>query len=591
MTDFTPETGLDYTSLGDPPTPDENIETVPTTSTIDAGALNAYNAFNHQGFSELARTAKIFETQELNPGRFLTSQQAKEEGFTRPGLTYPNGVNINVAKIKRNIFDADAEVQAELNNTNNSILASVSMKVGGFLGFVASPTNIISFGLGGKLIGGPVARAVAGRLAFLEPVASIAERAVTGGAIGGAGFIPAALAEHQQEKEMGENPTALSVFTNIYKGVGLGALIDTAGGFIAPILKTEHAQAMKAAYEQVAGGVKANIVNIIKNGFYQARNSEVPRDSDAMNDAISEANEGVEKLNEQLTKDKKALKDLETGDKPQKVDAPTPTATDLLSRAHEIRRIEPGDRTMEQHEFLNKMPDTDEIQDGLRFSDIPEEERTPEQAQHLDDLLNDKEAELINARKQAESKVSRKLKAKAKVADNDREKNDLLGKADAIRARTLKANKRLNSLKKNDKFKPSAKSVKLKRGIARNEIKKSELTNKINANQLGLQSTRENAPPVDTDSVRADRHILNSAEGDSVYNAQELKDFEDTQQGIPNELDSLLEETDNLIKETKQAGILTDEDEEQLKTIDKDKSRVRKLGNALLQVFSCLAGA
>ncbi len=573
---------------------DIDLETAPQTSRLVGGALSAYNQVfampSNLGFNKLQEVI----TKEFDPGKILSSEDYDKSQFKIPGLTFPNGVPTNVARLRFNKFRDRKVIDNAINNMPAGFLSAVSRTAGSLIGLgIGADLDPLAFGVA-KGTTSLTSKFAPWLLTKLEGTsARFLTKAAIGGAEGATIATPFALSQYENDLDIGQDDGALSIAANIGMGVGLGASLRLGFGFDRPVMKTEeHQRAQSVAVNHLMNGKPAYVEPLIKNGAYQ-----IAKESDEFllksEDMVSKLPDQIDELDKEIDAKSKEVKDAfkTKGLKTDLTDVER--GSDFVDRLNKMRE-KGSDQFSEEENDLQKRfssltlskKEPTVLKKAFDISEKSIARRSPEEEQFLADFVGKKEEDITNneidnlkstrddLRKRFDETKARDLKTKLrfKIAD--------------FEDRISKNVDRLEDIKSLAKLeKPEADDID---DLGKLKTRRANLQNTLDANKVYAQNTNTNIEPVTEHELRNKSTWVQDWRSDFAYSPDESRAFRNEVAAIPDNVEFNIEEPLQALNDLRAAGELSSEEEEFMDQIEKEDGAFDTISKSLRSYFDCL---
>jgi hypothetical protein len=489
-----------------------------------------------------------------------------------------------------------------LNNMAPDTLSKVSRGTGDLIGLaslaVVPELDLPTFGmsLGAKGVMGKLMPWVLGKL---EGAVSPALTKMAGGALESAVVgAPMSYSQYQNQKDIGLNPSPLTILTTDGLFAGLGGFIGLGADWKAPLMNADdHVTTRSTAINQVANGKPAYVEPLIKNGVYQMSKDMEPfldRFEEKLDINESDGAKLDNKIKGEQTKLGKMLKEknldksvqeLKTGkefindlekirEKP--VDLRTESDIALLKRfeSPSLREKEPstltkaydlsskpaGMRTEAENDFFNE------------FVSNKEKSRTQQEINQLNFDKND-----LEKKRDELPEGNERTKLNFRISDIDKE---------------IDKNKtRLDDLKKIDDLKKDNPKILNKiRSIRRLNDKREGLRNASDNMRLYQHVLDQYSTPVAESDVRSTANWIKDWRSDFVYSPEEHSDLTSEIEGIPDNVALDLTPEMDQINAMRERGELSEEAQEYIDGFEEEDNMIKRFFDSLKAWAQCVIG-
>jgi predicted nucleic acid-binding Zn-ribbon protein len=574
-----------------------NAETHPATSRLVGGALSAYNSFFGTPVTMGFNWAQESLTKELDPGRFLTSEEYEKSEFKVPGLNFPNGVSQNVAKLRKNRARINQVKDNAINNMPAGFLSWAAENVGALVGTMgAFAVDPIAGGIAATTTS-LTSRAVPWLLSKLE--GTFAKAAVRGGIGFGEGAaisLPITIPQYENERELGQDQGALSILANSAIFGAFGSALRLGFGFDRGVIKQrENLRAQEVAIDHLTNGKPAYIEPVIKNGAYQM-SKESEMFLKRSEDMIVELPSKIEDIDSQIKEKSKALKSELRNLKGPKEFAEIDEGHEFVQRLDRMREKPSDFMTAEEKgfskRFISQTMSVREPSILKKIFDISEKssvKRSVEEQDLLDNFIGDKESdvtadEISKLRENRDALIER-----MKEAPTESAKTKLKFKVSDLNDRIKINEKRLDDLQKVIKFATENESTfKLRNEIKNLEAQKNVLESTLDANKVYSQNINTNQTPLTETELRNYSDTVQDWRSDFAYSADEHTRFRQDVDSIPENIQFDSEQVFDDLKDLREDGELTSKAEDFLDEVKKDDEAFESVSNSLRDFFDCL---
>lgn len=576
---------------------DLDMESAPPTNILGGGAVAALNQFMTGPSAVGLKFLQEGLTAEMNPGKFLTTEEVEKSPYKIPGVSYPNGISQNVLKLKHNRLKNEQRTANILNNMPPGFLSWTSRNVGSLIG-VAGTFTIDPIGSG-------IAKTTTSLTTRLAPwlLSKIEGRMLTFAARAAIGFPetaiiggPLSLAQYGNERDLGQDHGVLSIFANMATFGMLGGFIRLGFGFDRSVVKPEeHLRAQDAAINHLMNGKPAYVEPIIKNGAYQMA-KESQQFLKRSGDMLEEIPTLIEKVDDEIKVKQTQLSKKFKG----------------RARAEEVMDIEPGNEFVQRLDRMRIKPSelfTDEEKELSRkfisptlsakeptilkkIFDITEKSsirRSPKEQQLLDDFIGTKEKEVTLKEITDLTNKRAEITDRMKETKNESLKTKLKFKISDFNDRIKKNSIHLENIKKIDRLeKDNVETFELRGALKELEVRKQSLQSTLDANKIYSQNINTNQSPVTENELRSNTEWINDWRSDFPYSPQETKIFREDVATIPENIQFDSESVFNDLKDLRDAGELTSKAEDFLDEVEKDDEAFESISSSLRAFFDCL---
>ncbi len=562
-------------------------------------AMSALDTLNSLPTDYLARKTEDLLTKEFSPGELLSPKEYKEGPYAIPGVDHPEGIVKNLAKLQHSRWVNKNEKETLYANMPDDLLSKASIVAGSTVGFLTLGNIDIPTLATAKLATSLTSRLIPWVLSKVEGTLPSIATKVAGGTFEGAAIsTPLALAQYQNNRDLGEDAGALSVLTNIGLGAGLGVAIRLGFGYGKyPIAPVEHTRAQEVAVSHLAEGKAAHVEPVIKNAAYQMSKESEPfvlKAENMVRDLEPELEKREVELNEAKTKLGKILKEKVAESELEEFK----TGEEVLKEFEEIRS-KPEEILHESEAsvlkrytsktLLEKEPTI--LKKAFQISEKHPVRRTPEEEQFLKDFSGKKEAEIIQSE-----------------IDGLTEKRDTISdKLNETKSRTLKTKLRFklsdidNRIENNKKRLGNVKALKrlqkddIETFNARKEVRKLEkqrnaLKEIVESNRIYAKAMTVNSEPLAKSDLRSSMDWVNDWRSDFSYSEKQARNFDEELSKFTDDTNVDFEEPLEAVKDLQKEGLLNDEEEEFLDSFEKEDSVFKSGSKALRTYAKCLIG-
>lgn len=589
------------------PTPpmdnDIDIEEAPPTPRLQGIALEAYS--NVGSFAEDLGINKLSElaTREFDPGRTMSSEEYEKSIYKVPGLNFPTGVPLNVARSRSNRYQDKLETQELLGNMEPGFLSFASRRVGDFIALAigsALPSTKLLGAVSRPLLGGKLFPWLATKLES-SSWKLLAAKGAVGVAEGGVIAVPFALSQYKNDLDLGQDDGYLSLVANEALGAGLGGAYRMGFGFDPPLIAPEeHQNAIDAATVQMFNGKPAYVEPLIENGAYQSAKDSalIVARSGAKTDELTmrlreidtQLGENRAQIKTDFGKNKigTELMDFPEGEKlSPKLETmfakhrefwteDEQKAFDTFRSSH-VQKVQPT--------ILNKL---------FNFSEKGVEKRSLDEQNIINDFKEGREEEAIQGEVDEIKSKKSTLQTRLETAETPKEKtklrfkiSDLEKAEDLNKDRLGNVQKLTNLIKENPEF---AERWEETQNLLNERNQKSlELT----ANKSYAQVMSTYADPVKEADLRSAHDWTSSWKSDLFYEPDLLTASNEELRDIPDDISTDEREVRKMetsVNELRNEGKLAPEEEEILDGIEKDEAQHNKIAGALKSYVECLIG-
>ncbi len=562
-------------------------ESPPTTPRLLGAATEFMESMKQLVIPDLTLHAANLYTEKFNPGKFLSNDQIKES-YPLVADQFKDGGHEHSIMNANDLKSKAVKNQFLLNNMQPGALSSLSRGAGFLTANLLSPVNYIT-GMGVEKTVGKLSELALSKVSETNEFAKIAARGAFGALEGGAIITPMAMSTRDYYNQLNMPLSKLDTALMIGTGSGLGGILRTVTGFKSPISKDSHTNASVVAADQLAKGKKVSTGLIIKDGQYRERTLEEPTNVEALNVIKNEMQEKSGAIDKQLSDEKEKFNTL-TKDRKNTIPHDQITdGKDIISNMQRIGKVEEDFRRPKDKEFINNLPDTDEIKAAITYNHISPDELKPHEQTFMSKFNAGKEDELIEKNIEARNKDLEKTKNKLKKIPKEN-KEEISTKKEEITETKRKLKNSKERLKMLKRLKNEPKKIsESRKAIKELSDKKIALDKIITDTKTHIDLVNSNSDPVNISELRNEANRINSWEGNQTTH---LSDFskaerENAEPAITEQ--DLLDSYEKTVQNLKDAGEL-DNVKGNLEELEVQEDKHNKINKALKDFVVCQTG-
>ncbi len=579
--------------------------TLPQVGDLRGGVISAESSFLGGTTNNLIQSARgAIDEREDKPGDWLTHDEWENSPLFRKQLSkgFANGVDSNVAQMAADRLDGELERQDQLNRMGPGFLSMVSRGVGSVIGWSLDPINAATVAATTlspevalpieALIGtrmGLTAEALArtgARVGFPRRLI----RAGIGLGEGAAAFTPTVVSQYIADDMFGQKTTIAQSLIDLGEGAAFGGILRGAFGFGKIITPEANAMAKQTATAQLLRGKTPSVMPIIINGYKDARATEEGSTAEQVEAVKNNIQAEQTKLDTKIAKQQTATNTLR--EKPLAT-RPLQRGPDLVQKLNEVLKTSEEKRTNPQKKFLTNEHHLTEVQEAHNISNIPDEQRSPEEQEFLARFNHPVgERAIVEERLQTHqiktTELTRQLKETA--PDNVIDQAHLKTQLDASDHNVRMAQNRLNELDRNPSFSVARKNAEVKLFNLKHSRNLSQEL--INEHDMVLRMSQDKGTPVDLANLKLTSDIINSVEGDSVFLQSMIDNLDSQLRDIPEKpseaFDKILENGLANMKQLEKDGKLTEAQAEEFKQSQEAPRNIKILSKGLRDMVNCM---